>query len=113
MESGKGYKYTAQRAIARQGNSIRKNTTVRRGSPLRKNITEHMIGPAEFRNNARLSAQTRKILGNVRNAYARGENVDPTIRNYIRRSVKEELARPMTVKQLIRKYQKYAAAGNK
>ncbi len=61
-----------------------------------------------LRNNSRLSKQTRKILGNVRNAAKRGENVPKKFLQFLQRTVKEERKNRKTAKHFYRNYEKYA-----
>ena len=61
-----------------------------------------------LRNNSRLSKHTRKILGNVRNAVKRGENVPKKFLQFLQRTVKEERKNRKTAKQFYRNYEKYA-----
>ncbi len=116
MEPGRGFKYTAQRAIHRQNHPMtRKITTANRGSPLSKNITNYVRMSPTLRNNSRLSNQTRKILSNIRTASLQGERIPSKIRKYIRQSVKEELATPTAnanARRFLFNFKRHGAHGN-
>ncbi len=61
-----------------------------------------------LRNNARLSAHTRKFLGNMRNTVQRGEHIPRKFVQFIGRTVKEELKNRKTMKHFYKNYQTYA-----
>ncbi len=77
--------------------------TTRRVNHSARNATKTL------RNNARLSAHTRKFLGNVRNA-AQHENIPKKYIQFLRRTVNQELRNRKTTatKQFYKNYEKYA-----
>ncbi len=79
-----------------------KHPTIVRPTKAQRNISKTL------RNNTRLSKHTRKILGNVRNAYQTGENIPKKFLQFLKRTVKEEHKNRKTAKLFYNNYQKYA-----